>query len=92
MEFKTISLKDYKCQHCDKTVRRWNLKVVKFMKDYFTIGNSTIWKKRKCWLCKKSPVIGDSWSISYGGTHEKNRLFCSECSPVIQSKLNELDS
>ena len=87
---KSIVIGETLCPHCGKVVSRKYLRFVVFRKDYFPVTEreAGIWEKRCCYLCKKKPVVGETWGIAIGHK-EKNRLFCPECAEEIEKKIKE---
>jgi hypothetical protein len=82
----TIELKQASCT-CGSGKRDINIR--QFRKDFIVVTKSTlrIWCGRtKCWVCKKIPVVGETWGISINN-NEKNRLYCPECADDIEQKM-----
>lgn len=83
-----IELKPPSCKHCGSGRRTINIK--SFRKDFVLVTERilNVWHNKCCWVCKKKPVVGESWGISFN-EGEKNRLYCQKCSEMVQEKILE---
>jgi len=84
-----IEIVKAKCEHCGSGRKVINIK--DFKKNFCIIASSTIqiWNgRKKCWICKKQPEVGEWWSISIN-IGERNRLYCPECSEIVERRLSE---
>ena len=82
-----IEIVKAKCDKCGSGKR--TIDISHFRKGMFAITESTlrIWNgKKRCWVCKKLPNVGEKWGMSTNNS-ERNRLYCPECSEIIERKL-----
>ena len=85
-----ITLSEKSCK-CGEKISTRKIDIKSFRQDMFKIDEKTlqIWNggsSKKCWKCKKSPVVGETWGLS-NNNGERNRLFCPDCAKFIAERL-----
>lgn len=84
-----IEIVKAKCDKCGGGRRTIDIR--NFQKSFFAITLKVlqIWNgKKKCWVCKKQPKVGERWGVSINNG-ERNRIYCPICSELIEKKLKK---
>ena len=83
-----VVIKEATCIHCGAGKRYAHID--SFNKSFVVVNASIVksWAKKSCWLCKKSPEIGEQWALSIS-SKDKNRIWCPKCAAEVELRFKE---